>query len=412
MDRRTFLQTSGMSIAASVAGIRSVKAQTRPAADVIVVGAGTFGVWTAFHLNRLGAKVTLLDAYGPGNSRASSGGETRQIQADLTSPVYTQSAKDSYGWWKRMEEESGVPIVLDTSKLMLSTTDENRNDAVTIKQHHKASAIPDAEILGPDELRYRWPQLHSDDISWGLLTHGAGGAVMMARKGVETVAKQLAKNGGEVRIAHCTPELDENNNVTRITLQDGSTLTAGQYVFACGPWMARLFPELLSSRLRVQRRDVLFYGSPPGDARFAYPNLPTWSVRDSGYYGFPDIEHRGFKVAPWPDLNSINPDVDERLTVPQTVKRGREFLAHRFPGLGKMPITEARVCQITSTVDSNFIADQHPGSDNTWLIGGGSGHGFKHGPGVGEYVAKRILGKEVDPRYTETFVAMKGEFGA
>ena len=413
MDRRRFLTTTSASVtalAASFGGLRSAKAQASPSPDVIVIGAGTFGAWTAYHLSQRGAKVVLVDAYGPGNSRASSGGETRQMQADRTSRVYTESARNSYAWWKRLETESGVPIVLDTGKLMLSATDTNIGDARAIMDNHAASAIPGAELLDADELRYRWPQIHSDDIAWGLYTRGTGGAVMMARRGIETVAKQLVRNGGESVIAHCTPERDANNTITRLRLHDGSTLKAAHYVFACGPWLPRVFPELLQSRLNVQRRDVLFYGSPPGDDRFAYPNLPTWSIIGSGYYGFPDIESRGFKVAPYPDLNAIDPDVDERLITPQSVKRGRAFLAHRFPGLGEMPITESRVCQITHTVDYDFIADRYPGSDNAWIVGGGSGHGFKHGPAVGEYVARRVLGEPVDPEFTTTFAAMKAEF--
>ena len=125
--------------------------------------------------------------------------------------------------------------------------------------------------------------------------------------------------------------------------------TPKHFVFACGPWLPKLFPEHLGTRLRVQRRDVLFFGSPAGDNRFAYPNMPAWSIVRSGFYGFPDIQGRGFKVAPYPDYNSIDPDTDERLVSPNQVKRSREFLAHRFPGLTEAPISETRVCQVTDT---------------------------------------------------------------
>ena len=413
MKRREFLSASGIGVASlslGLSGVRLAKAQTAASPDVIVIGAGTFGAWTAFHLNRLGAKVTLIDAYGPGNSRASSGGETRQMQADMNSDVYTRSAMDSYRWWKDMEAESGVPIVLETGKLMMSTQDGNISIAEELRARHKKYGLGDAEILGPDELRYRWPQLNSEDITWGAYTENAAGCVMMARKGVETVANQFVKQGGEMRIAHCTPNFDSSGNVINVRTQDGETLNAQHYVFACGPWLSKLFPDLLEKRLRVQRRDVLFYGSPPGDSSFAYPRMPTWSVMGSGYYGFPDIENRGFKVAPYPDNNRIDPDIDERMIMPHQVKRGRAFLRHRFPGLGDMPISETRVCQVTDTADRNFMAGKHPGSDNVWIIGGGSGHGFKHGPGVGEHVAKRIVGEAADAAYTEAYIVMKDEF--
>jgi glycine/D-amino acid oxidase-like deaminating enzyme len=174
--------------------------------------------------------------------------------------------------------------------------------------------------------------------------------------------------------------------------------------------LPKVFPELLSNRLRVQRRDVLFYGSPPGDSGYAFPNMPTWSVIGSGYYGFPDIENRGFKVAPYPDYNTIDPDVDERLIMPHQVKRGRAFLRQRFPGLADMPVSETRVCQVTDTSNQDFMAGSHPGSDNTWIVGGGSGHGFKHGPAVGQHVANQVLGEETDAGFNRTFAVLKPEF--
>lgn len=413
MNRREFLNRTGASLAAASVGMPgSGKAQSRTGAshDVAVIGAGTFGAWTAFHLNRLGAKVLLLDAYGPGNSRASSGGETRQMQADNASDVYTRSAISSYDWWKRLEEESGVPIVVETGKLMLSTSRGNIDVAEELAARHKEYGLGEVEILERDELRYRWPGLHSDDLHWGAYTENAAGCVMMARKGVATVAEQFVEQGGELRIAKCSPTLDADGRVSRVTLQDGTELSAGHYVFACGPWLQTLFPELLGKRLRVQRRDVLFYGSPPGDASYSYPNMPTWSVIGSGYYGFPDIENRGFKVAPYPDRNAIDPDADERLIMPHQVKRGRAFLKQRFPGLADMPISETRVCQVTDTVDGDFIADRHPASENVWIAGGGSGHGFKHGPAVGEHMAKQVLGETVDGAFLQTFSILKDEF--
>ncbi len=413
MDRRKFLKASSASVAsvsAGLSGLPLAAAQTTTSPEVVVVGAGTFGAWTAYHLNRLGAKVVLLDAFGPGNSRSSSGGETRQMQADRPSDVYTRSAKTAYGWWKQLEQESGEKIVLETGKLMLSTSDRGSEAVQELRSRHAEYGIGEAEVLGPDELRYRWPQIYSDDIRWAVYTRHAAGCVMMARHGIETVASQFESNGGKVRIAYCKPEFDSGDRVSRLALSDGSTLSAQHYVFACGPWLATLFPELLKKRLRVQRRDVLFFGSPPGDPSFAYPNLPTWGEIGSGYYGFPDIQHRGFKVAPYPDKNAIDPTADDRLIMPHQVRRGRAYLQQRFPKMAAMPISESRVCQVTDTVDTDFMADLHPGADNVSIVGGGSGHGFKHGPSVGEHVAKMVLGETVDAGFADAFKLLKGEF--
>ena len=114
MNRRKFMKLSSASVAGA-AIITKASAQSissEKSSDVIVVGAGSFGVWTAYQLRKKGANVTLLDAYGPGNSRSSSGGETRQIQADHANPVYIKSAINSYKHWREMEEVSKAQLLL------------------------------------------------------------------------------------------------------------------------------------------------------------------------------------------------------------------------------------------------------------------------------------------------------------
>jgi glycine/D-amino acid oxidase-like deaminating enzyme len=74
--------------------------------------------------------------------------------------------------------------------------------------------------------------------------------------------------------------------------------------------------------------------------------------------------------------------------------------------LKEAPLLETRVCQYENTSNGDFLIDRHPAFDNVWLVGGGSGHGFKHGPALGEYVAARVVeGGPVEPRFT---LATKG----
>lgn len=416
MDRRKFIKLSGLGLAgasamtqvnAAIAADNNTNMYSSP--DVIVVGAGAFGVWTAYHLSKKGLKVTLLDAYGPGNSRSSSGGETRQIQTDRSNPAYIRSAIYAYAWWEHIGEISGVPLVIQTGKLAMYKEENRRAGAEALDERLQGYNINNTEILSQEELRERWPQMYTDDIAFGVYHDGGpSGSTVMARRGCAVVASEFVKNKGELRIGHCQPMFGSNGKVDGIKLQDGKVLKAQSYVFACGPWLPKLFPELLGDRLKVERRDVLHYGLPAGDSRYAYPNLPNWKVVDSGFYGFPDIEHHGFKVAPSPDYNTINPDTDDRLVMPHQVKRARDHIGERFPGLAGMPITETRVCQVTNSVDGNFIIDHHPDDENTWIVGGGTGHGFKHAPNIGRFASQRVLGKRGDRLYRETF-ALKPE---
>ena len=412
MKRRNFLKYSGIGIAGTSISKKVTDTyaswDTSPidSSDIIVIGAGTFGVWTAYHLLSMGAKVTLIDAFGPGNSRASSGGETRLIQADNDNPIYVESAIRSFELWKQLEEDSKQQIVLPTGRLVMSKTASYKQKVLSRKKQHAAQGIQNTELVDQAEIKYRWPQIYSEDIECAMYNEGGpGGSTLLARKGIQTVASQFQEKGGSIVIGKGRPRI-RSSNITGLHLDGKEALEADQYVFACGPWLSKIFPDLLLPRLQVQRRDVLFVGTPAGDDRFSHPNLPEWSVNGSGYYGFPDIEGRGLKVAPYPDYNSFNPDIDERVVNPYQVKRAHDFVKRRFPALSEQPIIESRVCQVTNSTDGNFIVDQHPTSENTWIVGGGSGHGFKHGPAMGEYAANRILGNSPNT-YWDTELKLK-----
>ncbi len=169
-------------------------------------------------------------------------------------------------------------------------------------------------------------------------------------------------------------------------------------MFACGPWLGRLFPDVIGDRVRATRQEVFFFGTPPGDQRFTEQALPVWADHGRGFiYGIPGNEWRGFKVADDTRGPAFDPTTGERVPTPEGLKAAREYLAFRFPGLKGAPLVEARVCQYENSPDEHFIIDRHPGAANAWLVGGGSGHGFKHGPAVGELVARLVLTGEAAP---------------
>jgi sarcosine oxidase len=172
-------------------------------------------------------------------------------------------------------------------------------------------------------------------------------------------------------------------------------------IYACGPWLAKLFPQLLGPRLFVTRQEVLFFGTPAGDLRFRPPQLPIWLDFGGarGMYGFPDLEARGFKLAYDNHGPPMDPDTDDRVVAAASVQQMRAYLTERFPALADAPVTETRVCQYENTCNGDFIIDRHPQRDDIWFVGGGSGHGFKHGPAVAEYVTKVLTGGTAEPRF-------------
>jgi len=258
------------------------------------------------------------------------------------------------------------------------------------------------ERLSPDELRRRYPQMNAAGVGACLFEPTTG--VLKAREGCLAVAEAFQKKGGRFRTSRVGLGRRNGARLTDVALSDGTSLGASTFVFACGPWLGKVFPDVMKGKLFTPRRDVFFFGTPAGDDRFSYPNFPNYSEDDSlGYYGFPSIDNRGFKVCPVGEKTAFDPDSDERLVSAYQVKRARDYLAVRFPALRDQPVVETRVCQLEMSVDEHFIVDRHPALENVWLVGGGSGHGYKHGPVMGEYVARRVMGQDKSPELEAVF---------
>jgi len=179
-----------------------------------------------------------------------------------------------------------------------------------------------------------------------------------------------------------------------ISLNDGTTVKADAFVFACGPWLGKIFPDVIGSLISPTRQEAYFLGTPPGDQRFNEGNLPIWvAFGKRPIYGIPGNERRGVKVGDDTRGEPFDPTDGDRTPTPSLVQIMREELRVRMPDLANAPLLEARVCQYEDTPDKNLIIDRHPEAANVWFVGGGSGHGFKLAPALGEHVAQLILGR-------------------
>jgi monomeric sarcosine oxidase len=363
--------------------------------DVAVIGAGCFGAWTALSLRRKGLRVVLVDKYGPANARSSSGGESRIIRMGYgPDELYTRMSLDSLGAWQRLAYDAREPLFHPTGVLWLARAGD-RYTADTLATLARVG-VPH-EALDAPAIRARYPQFVLDDDVWGIFEPQSG--ALMARRAVQAVVREAVRAGVDYRTAAVAPP-EPRGRLPTLRTDDGGEIAAGAFVFACGPWLPKLFPALLGARIFPTRQEVFFFGPPPGDERFAPPRMPTWIDFGAEVYGLPDLESRGFKLAPDRHGGPIDPDLDERLVTPAGVERVRAFLARRFPALAAAPLVETRVCQYENTSNGDFLIDRHPDAANAWLVGGGSGHGFKHGPAVGEYVAERLAGGgRPEPRF-------------
>jgi sarcosine oxidase len=365
--------------------------------DVAVVGAGVFGAWTAYQLRRSGKRVVLLDAYGAGNSRSSSGDESRIIRMGYgADEIYTRSALRSLQLWRELFARVDQPLFHQTGVLWLAHEDDPY--AVKTAETLEKVGIP-FERLTTAEVSQRYPQIGLERISWAMLEPNSG--VLMARRAVQAVTFAAIKTGVEYfQDAVKTP--DGSGSLNEITTTSGQRISAGNYVFACGPWLPKIFPDLLADRIHPTRQEVFYFGTPSGDRSFTAPALPTWIDFKGEAYCLPDTEGRGIKIAVDRHGIKFDPDSGDRVVTSEGLVEVRECLARRLPALKDAPVTEARVCQYENTSNGDFLIDLHPRFDNVWLVGGGSGHGFKHGPVVGEYVTARIAGsnERIEPRFS------------
>lgn len=369
--------------------------QSRTSYDVAVIGAGVFGVWTAYQLRRTGASVLLLDAYGPGNSRASSGGESRIMRLGYgPDAIYTRSAKRSLQLWQEFFAEfaSPTPLFHPTGVLWLARERDAYCEA-TLKNLQAAGAR--CERLTRTELSTRFPQLNFDGVDWAIFEADAG--VLMARRAVQSVALKARANGVDyLEEAIAAPVTSRNLKTT-----SGRAIEAEHLVFSCGPWLPKLFPDLLSELIYVTKQEVFFLGVPPGNDLFKPPKLPVWVDFNDLVYALPNLDARGFKIAIDAHGPEFDPDHGQRMVSTESTRAIREYLARRMPLLAAAPVMETRVCQYENTSNGDFLIDRHPSLENVWLVGGGSGHGFKHGPAVGEYVTAMIAGHgNPEPRFS------------
>jgi sarcosine oxidase len=357
--------------------------------DFAVVGAGVFGAWTAYFLRQSGASVALLDAYGPANSRASSGGETRVIRMGYgADELYTRWAMRSLPMWRDFASRSGREIVRLTGVLWLSNDDDAylKSLCSVLKQ-----AGVEREQLTTGEIAWRWPQLQFHDVTWGVLEPNSG--LLLARDAVQTLVKELIAEGVEYIPFAANAPADNVRMVKVIHSSGGESISAGTFVFCCGPWLPKIFPELLGDRIFPTKQEVFFLGAPAGSADFRPPKMPVWLHRTHPGlpYALPDIEGRGFKIAFDRHGERFDPDNSMRLVSESSIIHLREYLRQHIPALEHAPIVETRVCQYENTWNGDFLIDRHPQFENVWIAGGGSGHGFKHGPALGEYLSGRIL---------------------
>ncbi|HWZ98181.1 MAG TPA: FAD-dependent oxidoreductase [Candidatus Dormibacteraeota bacterium] len=365
--------------------------------DVAVIGAGVFGAWTALQAARRGKSVVLLEAYGPGHSRSSSGDESRIIRMGYgRDEIYTRWSQRSLVQWKELFATVKQELFVKTGVIWLDW-DYSERTRQTVKTF-KNCGVPCEVFDDKKVLQLRYPQINLGAIGFAIYEPESG--VLLARRAVRATLAEAIRLG--VSYEHALVQRPEGiGTLASIKTASGSEIRADNFVFACGSWLPKMFPEILGHRFFVTRQEVFYFGLPAGDSRFSVGNLPTFLFQRQEIYGMPSIEDRGLKIAIDKHGANVDPDTQSRIVSEESAEEIKKHLAGLFPALKDAPIAETRVCQYENTSNGDFLIDRHPEMENVWLAGGGSGHGFKHGPAFGEYVTGQLLDEiPAEPRFS------------
>ncbi len=363
--------------------------------SVVVVGAGAFGAWTALYLLRQGFRVTLIDAWGAGNSRSSSGDETRVIRSTYgANEFYFDLNVRALELWKENQKRFAKKLFHNSGVLWFCYEEKTPivDDSIPFTQKHTMLY----ERLTNSELKKRFPIVNTNDIHHSYFDPYGG--YLKAREASMAVFDAFIKEGGNFILAEAALGKIRNGKIENVLLSNGNTLTADASLFACGSWLGKLFPEVLGNIITCTKQEVYYFGVPSQHAS-DFENFPAWIDIDGKdfYYGIANNANRGFKIGVDKRGENFDPTHGERSVNLEVLKKARSFIEHRFPLLKNAPLLQSRVCPYENSPDGNFIFDLHPEADNLLFLGGGSGHGFKHGPALGELIANVLAGKANAP---------------
>jgi glycine/D-amino acid oxidase-like deaminating enzyme len=365
--------------------------------SVVIVGAGAFGGWTALFLLRKNYNVTLIDSWGPGNSRSSSGDETRVIRSTYgANEFYFDLNVRALQLWKEHEQRWERKLFQNKGVLWMCYNNQTPlvDDSIPFAEKYRMPY----ERLSLAELQERYPIIHTEDLHHAYLDPFGG--CLLARESCQAVQEAFIGEGGTYIQAHARPGKIQQGRLADIMLSTGNTLVADAFIFACGSWLGTLFPEVLGNIITCSKQEVYYFGVPLRNAE-AYEHFPVWVDVDGKdfYYGIPGNTYRGFKIGVDKRGEPFDSTTGDRTANAEVLAAARKFIAHRFPGLKNAPLVENRVCPYENSPDGNFLFDHHPEADNLFFLGGGSGHGFKHGPALGELVATLVDGTKPIPAH-------------
>ena len=356
-------------------------------ADVIVVGLGTMGAATAYHLANRGAQVLGIDRFRPPHTRGAHAGGSRIIRmAYAEGADYVPLLRRTYELWHDVEAASGATLLTRSGGLMLGPL-----DGMTVGgalESARAHGLPH-ELLDPAGVRRRFPQFTPADDEMGLYEEVAG--LVRPEAAIDTHLRLAARAGADLRYGVAVTGWRATENGVAVTTADDTRYEADRLVLCAGAWAPELLADL-GVPMVVHRRVQHYWDGPAGD--YLPGRFPVWMWEYAPglvAYGLPTVDGSGAKASLHHGDEQTDPDVGAGNARPEEVQAMRELLAPRLPGLADAAWLGGKPCLYTLTPDENFVLGRHPRHDRVSVAAGFSGHGFKFAPVVGEILTDLAL---------------------
>ena len=359
--------------------------------DVLVIGAGIFGITAVSELNARGYKTAVIDPGPLPHPLAASTDISKVIRMEYGRDTqYMEMVEATLPGWRRWNDELGHPLFHEVGVSMLTKHPmsagefEYESYQMLLQRGHQ----PDR--LNPAEIQRRFPAWNAAEYVDGYF-HQQGGFAESGRI-VEALVQKAEQDGVRLFGGEAVVELlTENGRISGVRTDKNNIYHANQIVIAVGTWTPVLLPELAS--VMKSTGHPVFHLRPSDPTLFTPPNFVVFTadISHSGWYGFPyHPSEQVVKIANHGIGQQLHPTNDPRIVTATDEAELRQFLAQTFPALQDAPIVYTRRCLYCDTFDEDFWIDHHPQIAGLTVAAGGSGHGFKFAPILGALIADAV----------------------
>jgi len=355
--------------------------------DVIILGTGGVGSAAAFQAARRGAKVLGLDRFPGGHDRGSSHGQTRIIrQAYFEHADYVPLLLRAYELWRELERVAGEDLLHMVGLLQVGPP-----EGVVVRGVLEAARLHDlnVESLSANDVPRAFPGFRVPEGSVGVFEPAAG--YLKVERCVLGHLAAARLHGAELQFGSEVAGWEKAGGDVVVETEAGDKFRAKKLIVTAGPWAPQLLAEL-GIRFQVRRKHLYWY--PTADATYEQSQgCPTflYELPQGVYYGFPQIDALGVKVAEHSGGTVIGDPLNDARELDQAdVDRVEAFLAGQMPYVTRQ-LRHRCVCFYTMSPDEHFIVDRSPRNEHVFFAAGLSGHGFKFTSVLGESLANLAL---------------------